>query len=127
MEREASLQNLIFQDDSLRYLKDCKSQARGEAGEGEDDGGDDVEDGQLGGVPVGQGPAGVEDQPKVGQVVADALCLHLVAPLNHHLVEIELCLGRFCPNVSPHNPHHSKVVNLDPNRHNMADMPHRPK
>ena len=86
MEREASLQNVIFHD-SLRYLKDCKSQARGEAGEGEDDGGDDVEDGQLGGVPVGQGPAGVEDQPKVGQVVAHALCLHLVAPLNDHLVE----------------------------------------
>ena len=28
---------------------------------------------------------------------------------------------------SPHNQHHSKVVNHDPNRHNMADMPHMPK
>ena len=108
-------------------MKDHKGDTGGKAGECEEDGGDDIQDGELGGAPVGEGAAGVEDQPKVGQVVADALCLHLVAPLNNHLVENKLFLGRFCPNFSPHNQHHSKVVNHDPNRHNVVDMPHTPE
>ena len=69
-------------------MKDHKGDTGGKAGECEEDGGDDVQDGELGGAPVGKGAAGVEDQPKVGQVVAEALRLHLVAPLTHHLVEI---------------------------------------
>ena len=69
-------------------MKDHKGDTGGKTGEREEDGGDDVQDGELGGAPVGKGAAGVEDQPKVGQVVAEALRLHLVAPLTHHLVEI---------------------------------------
>ena len=67
-------------------MEDCKGDDRRKAREGEDGVGDDVQDGELGFAPVGEGSAGVEDQPKVGQVVADALRLHLVAPLTHHLL-----------------------------------------
>ena len=68
-------------------MKDRKGDRGGKTGECEEDSGDDVQDGELGGAPVGKGAAGVEDQPEVGQVVAEALRLHLVAPLTHHLVE----------------------------------------
>ena len=66
-------------------MKDCKGDTGGKAGEGEDDVGDDVQDGELCGAPVTQSSACVKDQTKVGQVVAHALRLHLVAPLAHHL------------------------------------------
>ena len=67
-------------------MQDSKGDTRGKAREGENDVGDDVQDGELGGAPVGESSARVEDQAKVGQVVAHTLRLHLVAPLTHHLL-----------------------------------------
>ena len=78
-------------------MKDSEGDDRRKAREGEDDVGDDVQDGELGFAPVGEGSAGVEDQPKVGQVVAHAFRLHLVASLTHHLLVKErrqVCIGK---------------------------------
>ena len=116
-------------------MKDHKGDTGGKTGECEEDSGDDVQDGELGGAPVGKGAAGVEDQPKVGEVVAEALRLHLVAPLTHHLVEKkeekgflwkEISQSFFCSFNSPCNPDHSKVAKRNPKTHSEARTPRRP-
>ena len=68
-------------------MKDCKGDTRAKARKGEKDVGDDVQDGELSGAPVGEGSACVKDQAKVGEVVAHTLRLHLIAPIDHHLLK----------------------------------------
>ena len=58
----------------------------GEAGEGEQNGGEVAEDSQLVGVPVSQGARDVKYEAEVGEVIALALRLHLVTPAADDLI-----------------------------------------